>query len=354
VLTKKRRKRSGKLTNLEVFIGIFLLIVLFMLFSYWRQANVKLKLRIPFNKGIHSLSTVEGKLVARQIGGDIFVFDWNNLKAGYETVSTPSQESLLLTGERIISVVEKTFRLSDLQGIMLQGHTLPHPADTVSLISNDFHDSVVAMSSKTLADTITYTIEMLSIEDNKVILLDVISGDASDLQIKAVDLSNDGRTIAVVGCNGKEGYCCVIDVSARKLLWEKKYAEMPPFFSVAFNSGGGQILAGTVRGHLAKIQSDNGSLAGKIQLIDRPRTNNNTMTVKKIVISPDGSMLAATIDPQVFLVDVESLQIKNVVSGSYKLVGGVCFSPAGQQLATSDLRASGVITIINLDNIKGQ
>jgi WD40 repeat protein len=69
--------------------------------------------------------------------------------------------------------------------------------------------------------------------------------------------------------------------------------------------------------------------------------------VLNLAASPDGRLLGCTIAPVAYAVDAESGQVVRRFGG-HKVVSKVVFSPDSRRLATSDLRADGVIILYTL------
>lgn len=312
-----------------------------------RPKEGRIVLRLPNNQGIEELWTRGEHLIASEMGRGYHIFEWGNLRAAGRTLPTLYSPSLLLPDERIVSVKEK-------RGLVLEnspGRTLWIPmderADEVLLEADTSCGLIVAVCRFDKDAAVEYRFSRVDLEQELLLEVCTLRGERDFLLRKV--LAADGQAlIFLAGTKGGRAYLGAIDLSEKALRWEKVYPEETEFYTICFLADRGLLFAGSRDGTVSQIDAADGQMLKTIPLVPPRLEKTKLRTIQRVVLSPDRKVLAASCDPSFYLVDIDLRQLVRKQQVSHKIISGVAFSPDGRYLATSDIRASGVIEIFDL------
>lgn len=312
-------------------------------------------LTVPDNKGIPKLSANETDLIASQTGGGFYLFQWANLENEYTTFPSLSEKSLLLDQNPKYSL---SYAAGDLVALGQDGREqfrIAHDKDieTAYMITDRRQKTIIFVGKKTDNKLSYYSVKTVNLEGRYLTYLwDSEAGENYDLSI--FDISDDGSLFAAAGRKDDRGYIAVIDILDQKVVWEKQFPEDRSFTGMCFSSDGRTLFAGSEEGTVSLVNAQTGERRKTVVLVEEPRKTTNSKSIQTLVSSSKGTWFACACDPVVFVLDQESCTLNKSIASKHKIVTGIVFSPDETMLATSDLRASGVISIIDLDNINAQ
>lgn len=314
-----------------------------------RQDRIVLK--IPNNKGIEDLWTRGNQLIAAEMGCGFRLFDWDNLQAPRRELAAAYSPALLLPDERVLSVKDK-------RGLVLEnspGRTLwiplqDRPAET--LLVSDSACSTFVLACQYLDDqTSTYRLQKVDINQEILLSIAELRG-GRDFLLRRLSIAETQDKLIAAGTKDQKAYLSLIDISSGRVVWEKIYPEEMEFYSVCFLENPPLIFVGSRDGSVSRIDAADGRLLKTLNLVPPQPGQTKLRTIQRVVLSPDCKILAVSCDPSFFLVDVQTWTLLRKQGVSHKIISGVAFSPDGRYLATSDIRASGIIEIFDLQRLK--
>lgn len=304
-------------------------------------------LNIPNNRGIEELWTRGDQLIAMEMGRGYHIFNWNDLQSGYRTIPAAYDPSLLLDEDRILSV-------KDTRGLVFEnspGRTLWIPfSDRSAEASLDADPSctTIILTRQFFQDSVVdYRFQRVDLQREVILDIAEVRG-GSDFNLRKILVPDSEDRIVLAGTKDKQAYLAVIDLTRNQVSWENGYPEEGEFYTVCFLKDKNAIYAGSRNGAVYEIDGVSGQILRQIALVPERRDQTKLRTIQRVILSPDQKILAASCDPEYYLIDLQSWQILQEEHVSHKIISGVAFSLDGRFLATSDIRASGIIEIFDL------
>ena len=161
---------------------------------------------------------------------------------------------------------------------------------------------------------------------------------------------SDAGVLFAAGADDGQARLLAVDLNTGQTRWDQRWPDISELTSAAVSVDGQTVWVGDRDGNLLTIVSADGQRRNKVSLLrpgeTRPVTND--FSVLNLVVSPDGRRLGCTIAPVAYAVDAGTGQVVQRFSG-HKVVSKVAFSPDSGKLATSDLRADGVIILYAIE-----
>ncbi len=331
---------------------IFWLVVVFIaiqaIIIFLNQGSKdRIILDIPSNRGIEELWTRGNQLIASEMGRGYHIFEWNRLQSGFRTVPAYYEPSLLLEEDRVLSVKEK-------KGLVFEnspGRSLWIPlADNAAEVSLDADPScsIIILTRQFIRDSaVQYRVERVDLKQEIIHPIAEIEG-GTDFLLRKILIAESQDQIILAGTKDKQAWLGIVDLAQNRISWEQTYPEEGEFFTACFLKDKNVIYAGSRNGAVYEMDASSGKMNRQIQLVPERQDKTKLRTIQRVVLSPDQTLLAASCDPVYFLVDLQTWRILKKENVSHKIISGVAFSPDGRYLATSDIRASGILEIFDL------
>ena len=332
--TDKKKKRP-----IVLFLLAFIVVVILMFVANYKSIHVQ-ELSGP-KSGVEKLSTCGERLIAISKDKDIYTWNWNDLSARPQVGSVKAQQAAAMSPDRLIWV--------------------PSGENNVVVVSNLRGDKELKRLSLGVNERCIllqaspngkYAVAALAIGggSDKRIQLSVIDSDVTyirpvgtktmedGLKLNNIGISNDGAFVSAVG--GKDsGWILVADARSRKILWEQTVSDTDELNNVVFSQDGQMVYASEPGRFVYSFEAATGKPAKKFEMDKYKTPPNNPQTISCIVVSPDGSLLAASTVPasQVLLWDAQSGKRLAVIHPGQFTVNSLAFSPDSSLLATGDL-----------------
>lgn len=304
-------------------------------------------LSIPNNRGIEELWTQGDRLIALEMARGYHIFNWNQLESEYHSIAVNYYPCLLLEEDRVLSVKEKRgliFENSPGRSLWIP---LAGPSAEVSLDA-DPSCSTIILTRQFIRDSgVEYQFSKVDLDQEVVLNITEVKG-SPDFTLRKILVPESQDRIILAGTREKQAYLGMIDLSRDQVLWEQGYPEEGEFFTACFLKERNVIYAGSRDGVVFEIEASSGQTVRRIALVPERQDKTKLRTIQRVILSPDRTILAASCDPMYYLVELETWQVLKKVHVSHKIISGVAFSPEGRFLATSDIRASGIIEIFDL------
>lgn len=306
-----------------------------------------LALDIPNNRGIEELWTRGNQLIALEMARGYHIFDWNHLQSGYRTIAANYYPSLLLEEDRVLSVKEK-------RGLIFEnspGRSLWIPltgnSEEVSLDADPSCSTIILTRQFIRESGIEYRFSKVDLEREVILDIAEVQG-GPDFALQKTLVPDSQDRIILAGTKEKQAWLGVIDLVRDQVLWEQGYPAEGEFFTVCFLKEKNVLYAGSRDGVVYEIDAFSGQAIRQISLVPERQDKTKLRTIQRVILSPDRTILAASCDPMYYLVELKTWQVLQKVHVSHKIISGIAFSLDGRFLATSDIRASGIIEIFDL------
>lgn len=345
--------RSKSKPFLFFFLAI-LSVSVFMFVIEWRQRQTP-SLVVAANKGIASLFSADGRLAAVFQDGRTCVWDWDEPEITQAEFIAGSGRAIPLgaghlaalsrTGDRrLLSVydIDTAKKIKDLavgwEDQDIQVRTSPGLSVPVLVRRNEERDGAVGYEFL----TVNLAAELLRPPVLK-------SLDAATQTLRDFAVSDAGVLIAA-GADAGQARLLAVDLNTGQTLWDQTWPDSEELTTAAISPDGQTVWAGDRAGSLLTVAVEDGRLRSKVSLLmpGETRSVTNDFSVLNLAVSPDGRRLGCTIAPVAYTADAATGLVTHRFS-RHKVVSKVVFSPDSRRMATSDLRADGVILIHALD-----
>jgi len=172
---------------------------------------------------------------------------------------------------------------------------------------------------------------------------------AAEKRLIAFAVSNDKKFLAA-GSVGQHGLLILADLEQSKIVLEKEYDQADEFTSAAFTPDGSLIFLTNRNGSVYGVNAASGQVESTYTVLKPGEKNpvTNETSSQNITISSDGRYVAAVVINKVHIWEIRTGSHIFERSPGHKLTGPIALSPDGSLLATSDIRASGLVRIWKL------
>jgi WD40 repeat protein len=338
---KKKSKTSYWFFGIA-FILLFLIVISSNLTKRSRQI-----VQLPGNNGLPKMWTQAKQLIVSELNGDFHIFDWDHLQDGHQTKSAKGRKAVLLGTQGTASFTSAGSILVEKGSDQLSTIPLYTQGNNGFLVAGE-SENIVLVQEFLTEHTKDYTFYQVDVKKEVIREIETVSG-GRDFNIQAAVISDSVQVMYVAGVRNGQGYLAAINVPEQCILWEQSNPKETKYYSLVSDHKQGFLWVGAHEGTVLKIDSATGETKARKLLVPVPRPNTNNQFISTLAINPQGTLLAASCDPIVYLIDTKSLDIQKELKISHKIVAGLAFSPDGKFLATSDLRAGGFIQIHSIE-----
>lgn len=339
------------------FVFFFLAIVLVSVFMFvleWRGRRTP-SLTVAANKGIGSLFTLDGRLVAVFLDGRTCAWDWAAPEVKQIDLIAGIGRSIPLAGGQWAAITKNADRfllsIYDIRtGKKTQDLTAGWGDQDLQLrVSHGL--SVPAVIRRNAERNGAVEVEFLAVNLAAELLRPPVpvTLDAKTQTLRDFAVS-DASVLVAVGADKGKARLLAVDLGTGQTLWDQTLPDTGELTTVAVSPDGRTVWAGDNLGNLLTFAAEDGRPSGKVSLLEpgEKRTVTNDFSVLNLALSPDGLRLGLTIAPIAYVADAQTGVVLHRFGG-HKIVAKVAFSPDGKKLATADLRADGVIQIHPLE-----
>ena len=343
--------KGKKKSPVFLFLAGFILIVIIMFISN-QQSDIAGELSMPLNEGIRAMSGYDNKIFAVASDGKYFIWDWEKLDDKPMTGSANSDQAYLLKSGLIASLKQDRSThvvLSNPQGIEKDKKiTVGSGPAKAYLTINRSRNTIITtlIKEKGSEGKINYEIFSVDIETLRTSRVMTLS-EKSDWQLTDFAVSDDGKYFAAIGEQDHKSRLILIDLTARRTVYDNIYDEPAYFGSVTFSRDNKDIFAGGSAGGIYKYSIATGLMTGKTQGEEKTNTAHKAVPIQYVAVSPDDQLIAFTKRGGVHVWD-SNLTKEIFAAGGHKLAGALAFSPDSRLVATSDLRQGGTIKLWHL------
>jgi len=339
------------------FVFFFLAIVLVSIFMFaleWQKRRVP-SLSVASNKGIGSLFTLDGRLVAVYQDGRTCAWDWNVPEIKQADLIIGSGRAIPLTGSSFATIsLNADRRLLSIYDLNTGKKTKDITAgwedhDIYLRNSNGYTMPIVVRRNPERDNAVEYEFVAVSLDAELLRPPVTVKLDAKTQTLRDYAVSDAGMLYAV-GADNEKAHLLGVDLNTGQTLWEQRWADMEELTTVAVSVDGKTVWVGDRSGQLLTVAAVDGHVLNNVSLLKKgeKRTVTNDYSVLNLIVSPDGRRLGCTIAPIAYVVDAETGDVTHRIS-RHKVVSKVAFSPDSCKLATSDLRSNGTILIWSLE-----
>ena len=338
-----------------VFFLLATLLVGFVLFGVRLIRPRVPTLSVPGNTGIGSIFTVDKQLTAVFQDGRAVVWNWDEHDQRQADFSVGSGRAIPLADGRLAALarmgdrfvlsvydIDAEQRISDL--------TIGQSDQDIHLRNASNRQSPTLIRRNPEQDgQIVY--EFVLVDLGAEILRPAVVTTLQDRSETLRDFAVSDTHVLIAG-GGDQGRArlLAVNVDTGQTLWDRLWEDVVELTTVAISPDGQTVWAGDLEGNLLIIDAEDGQRQTIVSLLQpgetRPVTND--YSVRNLVLSPDGRLLGGTIAPIAYAIDARTGQVTHRFGG-HRVVARVAFSPDSRKMATSDLRADGVIRIHALD-----
>lgn len=346
-MTETQTKKSPSF----LIVGCFLAIVVIMFIAN-QKSELAVELGMPFNEGIRAMSGYDDRVFAVADDGKFFLWDWDRLDDKSLTGSASSGQAYLLQSGLIASLKQDRSThvvVSDPKGVTEDKKiAVGSGRATGYLTINRSRNAVIAtlIKEKSSEGKIELEIFSIDIETSKASRVMKLS-EKSDWQLTDFAVSDDGKYFAGIGEQDHKSRLILIDLKARRTVYDNMYDKPEYFGSVAFSRDGKSIFAGGNDGEIHKYNTATGQAMSKTQGHEQAKTAHKAVPIQYIAVSPDDQLVAFTRLGGTHVWD-SNLSEEIFTAGGHKLAGALAFSPDSSLVATSDMRQGGVIKVWRL------
>jgi len=334
-----------------LFIVGFVVVILIMIVA--NQEDSLMKIDLPRNEGIRVLSTYENFLYAVSSDGKIFVWDWGELSKKPRTGSVTSEYAVLVGPDKVASLRRsgrQAVVVTDVNGgIRFKEISIDSGNKSESYLCANHSHNVLAVVQRSLKNSenveVSYKFMIIDIEPGRVAKAMTITEKAADSWLTNFAVSDDGRFIAGVGEEDGHAWIVLVDMEQKQTMWTKTLLQLKAFGSVMFSLDNKTIYSGGSDGAVYIFQVSEGKLLDQFWFKGEAAIPHETISVRHMTISPDGSLLAYIYGFKMYVFDCKTKRQIHSQGTGHKLPGPLAFSPDSNLIATSDLRQGGKIRI---------
>jgi WD40 repeat protein len=170
---------------------------------------------------------------------------------------------------------------------------------------------------------------MLSPGLDKLVPVATIDKKDDTLILYELDISDDGASIAVVGQADNFAWIGLVDVSEKRMVWEKVMEASGDFTDVAFSPNGQVIYAGGEGRYLYSFETVSGKIASQLLMDQEQLTASfNEQRVTCAEVSPNGFVVEAGVNPgnKIYFWDTRTGKRLGVLGGCRGL-NNLAFAP---------------------------
>jgi WD40 repeat protein len=306
---------------------------------------------IPNNTGSTSLRSYGDAVVAVFSNGTAAAWNWNAPAQPLWRFTAASDRLVMLDDSRAVAVT-KTGRKSLVVYDVKTGKTLSEnpigweDQELWPLLSPDRKVLAIARINPDKGGRTVY--DLMAVDSEKLTLDLPVSADvpAAGKRFIAFAVSNDKKVIAA-GSSDKKGSLMIADLVSGKVIVEKDYPDAAEFTSAVFTPDGAKVFLTNRNGYVYGLDTVSGEKKFEFVVLKPGQKNPVTNETRSdgATISADGLYVAAVVINVVHVWDVAAGEQVFQCEPGHKLVGAIALSPDGSLLATSDIRASGVVRL---------
>jgi len=337
-----------------LFFFLAIIAVSFFIFAldWWKGRTPRLA--VAGNAGIGSLFNVDGRLTAVYQDGRTCVWDWDAPAVKQADFRVGSGRAVGLEGTELAAAARLSDRILlsvyDIeQGRRVRDLTAGWDEQDIYLRNSHRRQRLTLIRRNTEGDgQVDYEFVPVDLAAEVLRPAVVRPLEAGRQTLRDFAVSDEGVLYAA-GADGEQARLTAVDLNTGRTLWDQVWDDAEELTTTALSIDGRTVWAGDRAGSLLKVAAEDGRRLDKTSLL-RPgetRPTTNDFSVLNLAASPDGRLLGCTIAPVAYVVDAESGQVVRRFGG-HKVVSKVAFSPDSRKLATSDLRADGVIILYTL------
>lgn len=329
------------------FLAIIAVSVLMFLLE-WHKRRIP-SLVVVENKGIAELFTLDGRLAAVFQDGLTCAWDWQPPHVKQAEFRVGSGRAIPLRGAQLAALG----RMGDRHLLSVYDLDSGRKSNDLTVGWDDQDVHVRVSPDRGVAVVIRRNREHDGRREYEFLIVDVgaeilrpavMQSLAAGVQTLRDFAVSDEGVLYAGGADGGKARLLAVDLNIGQTLWDQSWPLAEEVTSVAVSLDGRTVWAGDRGGNLLTVAAEDGQMHSMVSLLEpgetRPVTND--FSVLNLVVSPDGRRLGCTIAPIAYAVEAESGVVTHRLGG-HKVVSKVAFSPDSRKLATSDLRADGVI-----------
>lgn len=335
------------LAIIAVSVGMFLI--------EWNKRRVP-SLVVSENRGIGEIFTVDGRLVTVFLDGLTCAWDWRPPHGKLAEFRIGSGRAIPLRGAHLGAVTRMGDRhllsIYDLDAARkVKDLTIGWEDQDVHVrISNDRGVPVAIRRNPERNGRIEYELLIVDVEA-EILRPAILQSIEADIQTFRDFAVSDKGVLYVAGADGGNARLLAMDLNTGQTLWEKIWTDADELTSVALTIDGRTVWAGDHSANLLSVDAEDGRRLSYFSLLlsGETRPANNDYKVLNLTPAPDGRQMGCTIAPIVYVLDIETEQLRFRHNPRQKVTSRVAFSPDSKKIATTSLRADGEIRIWTLE-----
>jgi dipeptidyl aminopeptidase/acylaminoacyl peptidase len=344
-MNKSQKQKSSPILVFVVALSIIFIVIIVSN----RRSPVVAQLILPLNNGIANLSTCGTFLSAVTNDDKFYVWDWTNLSKKPREGIVESDQTALITPDAVVSV-----KRTNPDSVVISGLDanetrrkiyLPTDSGTAFLGVNQDRSRIVLLLVRNNNSDETLNIDLLDVLTDAQHVQPIFTIDSESGNVGHLSVSNEGNRVVVVGEKNEQGWMLVADLKEKRVVWQKEMPDFKKIFRAAFSANGEIIYARGTDSTLLVLNSDSGEEIRRLLPVKENKSTYRIMPVQAVVVSHDGSIVAAAVVSTVYIWDTKTVKILGSLGGGQKILSSIAISPDSKLLATSNLRQGGKIII---------
>ncbi|MBN2513659.1 MAG: PQQ-binding-like beta-propeller repeat protein, partial [Sedimentisphaerales bacterium] len=306
------------------FVFFFLAIVVVSVFMFvleWQKRRVP-SLTVAANKGIGSLFTLDGRLVAVYQDGRTCAWDWNVPEIKQADFVAGSGRAIPLTESSFAAISRNEDRrllsIYDLNtGKKIKDLTAGWEDQDIYLQnSNGYTMPIVVRRNPERDNTVEYEFVVVNLDAELLRPPVTVKLDAKTQTLRDYAVSDAGMLYAV-GADNEKARLLAVDLNTGQTLWSQRWADTKELTTVTVSVDRQTVWVGDRDGQLLAVAAADGHLLKKVSLLKpgEKRTVSNDYSVLNLVVSSDGRRLGCTIAPIAYVADAETGDVTHRFSG---------------------------------------